>query len=133
MPMKANVIFCEKVVNTSVNGEYKASVVAPLTELKPISIPSNYTFHVLCSITGINSEIENKIKLTFLDPIECVVFSTGDVCVPPADHKANTLQFALEMVNTELYYEGEYKFSVHVNGELIYETPLNVVNGGKND
>lgn len=116
--------YCDKVqmVNTP-NGPAR-QIINPIQELTPIAFPSNYSFAIAYTISDIEPNDNNHLKVTFESPEHVILEELKiEKCTPPADiiepGKLYSLQIDSEIHNTVLEKPGDYLTRIIFNDKEI--------------
>ena len=75
-------IFCDSIDQQMTPNGPQFQVNGPLEALRPVAIPSNYSFSISFNIVGIKAGEEHKIVLSITDP-------SGNECARPIDINFN--------------------------------------------
>lgn len=93
---------------------------AQLRAITPFAIPGNFTFSIVCDISDLNPDENNKMQIKFEAPDESILYDTGVITVPTKTaqgSKMNAVQFNLEMRNVIFKLAGIYTTKIYVNNE----------------
>lgn len=109
-------------------------IVNPVQVLAPISVPGNYSFAIACNVAGFDVTKENSVRMQFVSPTGQVLNDTGDVKFKlPVEYlksdKPSVMQFNLDMRNLVLKECGIHLTKVFINGELVGEYKIQVIEG----
>ena len=130
----SSVTYCDTIQTEVTPQVPKQQIMKPLQALIPIAIPGNFSFTIVCSITGFDTTKENSAKIIFLDPKGNVLYDTGDVKfqLPPEQEKMGgiaSMQFNIDIRNLILREEGMYSTKVVFNNEELGEYKIQVIVG----
>lgn len=125
-------MICDSVKNIpGPDGKFQTTLVAPQMVLRPQIIPSNFSFAIAFGISDINLNEANKLKFTITNPEGKIIENQGEVELPvisviddqlPRIYQGFTIN--IDVRNLLISVEGEYKFTVYVNGENIGERSI---------
>ena len=128
MQEAATILFCEKaIMDNSINPpQYSFKNVLPA--LCPVSIPSNFTFVIACTIFNLDLAKKNSLRVTFGPADNKNLFSTETINICTPENVNNTsIQFVLEMHNYILDSAGEYTVALYVNDSVIKEQSIPII------
>ncbi len=126
-------VYCDKITNefNPTNGAMNRNIASPLNDLRPVSIPGNFTFSIACSISHIDVEKNNHVAFHFIDPDGNEIMPRIEAYIPqgtliaPNGEKGN-LNMDLEYRNLVFKSEGLYKTQVEFNKTILGEYPIEV-------
>ncbi|MDO4720213.1 MAG: hypothetical protein Q4A78_06085 [Peptostreptococcaceae bacterium] len=126
--------YCENIQTEMTPQGPRLQIITPLQVLKPVALPSNYSFAVACSIAGFDITKENKVQIIFVSPTNQTVNDTREIEFYMAgenadDSSSNAMQFNLDLRNVVLREKGIHTTRVFANGELIGEYKIEVTTG----
>lgn len=107
----------------------------PLQVLKPISLPGNFSFSIMCNVSGFDIQQENIFSLQFISPNGDVLQDTGDIPLRLPQEaveqkkKTNAMQMCMDFRNIVIREYGEHKTIVKMNNEVIGEFRIPVIEG----
>lgn len=110
-------------------------ILNPLQVLKPVSLPGNFSFSIMCNVSGFDIQQENVFNLQFVSPNGDVLQDTGDIPlklpqeVIAQKKKANAMQMCMDFRNIVIREYGEHKTIVKMNNEVIGEFRIPVIEG----
>ncbi|MBR0380832.1 MAG: hypothetical protein IJH71_00130 [Eubacterium sp.] len=113
------------------------NIIMPLQVLRPVNIPSNYSFSIACNIMGLDLSKEHDIKLDFVSPsgaindrhVEAKIKINNNL---PASSSVPGIQFNIDMRNIVLSEEGIHTTVIYVDEAKIGEYKIMVERGGNN-
>ena len=117
---------CESLSNMPVAAAGSVPVlVAPQIALRPQFIPGNFSFGIALGISGVNLKEPNKMKFIVKSPDGAIAYDSGETELPvvtkndslPAEHQG--FMMCIDVRNLVFRFEGEYIFSLFLNGENI--------------
>lgn len=130
----SDVIFCLRATNDEEQG---ASATTILTALNPEYIPGLFTFSVIIILLDIDTSMEHRLTVDFMDPHEKNVVHI-DSELPVINNKESNLpqqykglNVAMDWNNVNLKVSGEYTIIIAVDGSLLKEK--NIYVKGKNE
>ena len=110
-------------------------ILNPLQVLKPVSLPGNFSFSIMCNVSGFDIQQENVFNLQFVSPNGDVLQDTGDIPlklpqeVIAQKKKANAMQMCMDFRNIVMREYGEHKTIIKMNHEVIGEFRIPVIEG----
>ena len=116
----------------SVNGLPPISVpIELLNNITPPFLPTTFTFAVGIGVVGINLEVTNYLKYSFVSPSnKDVVIQEFPLPIAPNDVNLDAdmqgFILSLNMQNVILQDEGYYQSKIHLNNTLIGEYSIKV-------
>lgn len=134
MPYISSFVYCDNVPLMMTPQGPQPQIMNPLDALKPVSIPGNFTFCISCNISGLELGKEHFLQITFIDPSEKPIcdFVNAKFAAPPklADGQIpQEVQLNVDVRNVVLRQTGVHRTVVKVDGEVIGEYKINVVEG----
>lgn len=133
-------LICESIANVPTpDGGMVTHLTGPTIALRPINIPSNYSFVLTFAIQGIGAEPSINIRIVIEDPDGKTVQDTGDqeLINPnfpdemPADYGGAIINLGAN--NVAFNKEGCYKIKVYAKDTVIYRHELPVFKKVMND
>lgn len=110
-----------------------AHLINPLPMLRPQFIPTNFSFALSVSASGIDLTKPGSIKLQILNPDDSLLKNFEEIKTPVFEHGVSKIPeeycgFTLNMKiqNISLRTEGIYKLKVNYNGKEIGEEKIPV-------
>lgn len=118
-------------------GGFLQQLTSPQMALRPQFIPGNFSFGIAVGVQGINLHITNRVRFTISDPQGKIIRDSGISEFPPIPEDASeTLpeQYQGFLMNADIrnlaiHENGEYLFSIYVNGELIGTQSIPIFQG----
>ncbi|MCO5387660.1 hypothetical protein [Desulfosporosinus sp.] len=110
-------------------------LINPLNVLTPPLIPCQFSFVIGVGIIDLDTSVEHCIKYKFIGPKpdSLVIVDSGDNIIIPPQRNINNLPqellgvfFDMNLRNTILGINGEYRSEVYLDGILLGEFPINV-------
>lgn len=107
----------------------------PLQVLNPVSLPGNFSFSIMCNISGFDAEQENVFNLQFVSPSGVILQNTGDIPIklPPEllqqQKKLNAVQMCMDFRNVVISEYGEHVTIIRMNNEEIGKFRIPVIEG----
>lgn len=106
-------------------GKNVPALVAPQIVLRPQFIPGNFSFALAVGVADIDLQAENKIRITISDPTGNFIQDLGENELPkipiedtmPKEYQGFMIN--MDVRNFVIESEGEYTFSLYINGECI--------------
>lgn len=102
----------------------------PLQLIRPVSLPSNYSFVIICNIVGLDTAKENYIKIQFITSSGKIIVQTENVKVqiPEATSgvQPDIMQFNLDIRNIVIDEYGDFTTKIFLNEEILgeYKIPI---------
>ncbi len=129
MPKLVNFMICDTINNVvDANGRNTTNLVNPLMVLRPQVIPSGYSFGISFGVADIDLNKVNKLGFSITNPNGDIVEELAEADFPaaiPVDSnlpsKYQGLTISIDIRNMMISVEGEYVFTVFINGEKIEE------------
>lgn len=116
----------DAISNTMTDGERSVpALVAPQIALRPQFIPSSFSFGIVVGIAGVDLKTENRVRIAISDPEENIIYSLGENELPrmPIEdtmpQEFQGFMLAIDIRNLPIQCEGEYSFSLYLNGECV--------------
>lgn len=130
--------YCESIQTEMTPEGPRMQIITPLQILKPVALPSNYSFVVACNIAGFDITKENKVRIVFVSPTNQTVNDTREIEFYMAGKNSdesglNAMQFNLDLRNVVLREKGIHTTQIFANGELIGEYKIEVTTDEYND
>lgn len=129
----SDVIFCLRATNIEGQGACANTI---LTALTPEYIPGLFTFSVVITLLDVDSSIEHKLVVDFLNPseestvhIESPLPSMEENSNLPKKYKGITI--AMDWNNVNLKVSGEYTIRISIDDTVLKEKKIYVK--GKNE
>lgn len=129
----SDVIFCMRATNIEGQGACANTI---LTALTPEYIPGLFTFSVVITLLDVDSSIEHKLVVDFLNPseestvhIESPLPSMEENSNLPKKYKGITI--AMDWNNVNLKVSGEYTIRISIDDTVLKEKKIYVK--GKNE
>lgn len=129
----SDVIFCLRATNIEGQGACANTI---LTALTPEYIPGLFTFSVVITLLDVDSSIEHKLVVDFLNPsqesavhIESPLPSMEENSNLPKEYKGITI--AMDWNNVNLKVSGEYTIRISIDDTVLKEKKIYVK--GKNE
>lgn len=129
----ASFTYCEGVQRELSAKGVVSKVITPLNYIKPISLPSNYSFSLSFSLI-FTYPIKNEPRVTikFSSPSDEVLYKTNNISIAPQipQCKPNNplcIQFVLDIRNVVLNAEGIYYTQIIVDDVVIGDFKIAVV------
>lgn len=117
---------CDSINNLPASGGSVPMLISPQIALRPQFVPGNFSFGLAIGMSGINLQISNKLKLVIHSPDENIVYDSGETDLPIVLSKVDTLpqkyqgfMMCVDIRNLSIPCEGEYVFTIYLNGECI--------------
>lgn len=135
-------LVCESIENIpSPIGGLTTQLIGPTIALRPINIPSNYSFAITFTVQGIDSSRSVSIGVIIKDPDGITVQDTGgqELHIPDFSNDSMPIEYGGAIVNLDaknvvLNKEGCYKIVIYEKGGVpIYEHNLPVYKGVTRD
>jgi len=127
MPRVDALLLCDSLQNTNTpDGRALMQIVAPTTILRPMMIPSTFSFGLYVSVKDVNICQMNSLLIEILDNHQNIVFSTGTINLPseqivdskvPEEYRG--FDFAIDIRNATIAEAGIFNVKIVLNGELI--------------
>ena len=131
MSKMLSVVYCDRIQNDMTDKGPVRSIVTPLSELNPISIPGNYSFSIACVMAGFDITKNNKIEIGFYDPdgnlntqIMNLVIAANSITVPDGRAFPEYFNLDLDVRNAILLKEGEYNTRIKHNDIELGNYPI---------
>lgn len=123
--------YCKKIQNITTPDGATKRIIDPIQELTPVAIPSNFSFAVSCSITGVKPNTSNHLKIIFEDPTGKIIESLDETSPSPEPDPRNpeklfNMQLDLEFQNTVLEKAGIYNTRIIFNDNELGNYKINV-------
>lgn len=123
---------CDSLSNMPAAAGSVPMLIAPQIALRPQFIPGNYSFGVAIGISGVNLKEPNKMKFIIKSPDGTTVYDSGENELPvvtksdslPAENQGFIM--CIDVRNLVFLSEGEYTFSLFLNGENIADKSVPV-------
>lgn len=126
MAKMVSFVVCDAINNVLPDGETNVpALISPQITLRPQFIPGNFSFGISVGVAGVDLRKENRVRMTISDPKENLIQVLGDNELPKApDEDTMPLEFQgftliIDVRNLPIQCEGEYIFSLFLNGERI--------------
>lgn len=130
-------IYCDSIQPEMTPQGIRQQITNPLQVLKPIALPSNYSFAVSFCVNDFPIDSENTVRVLFESPSKKIVNDTNDFIFKLPVQQNNqdflsAMQFNLDFRNLVLEESGIYSTIVLFNGERIGEFKISVSEVYKN-
>lgn len=119
-------VVCESINNMpSTNVGVVPNLINPQVVLRPQYIPGNFSFGIAVGVVGIDLKVPNKIRFTISNTDGIVIQNSGENDLPVVreeDTIPNEFQgfmMCMDIRNLVLHNEGEYSFTLYLNGESV--------------
>lgn len=106
-------------------GNAVPALVAPQIALRPQFVPGNFSFALAVGVADIDLQVENTVRMKISDPTGKEVHDLGENRLPkmpiqdtmPAEFQGFMIN--MDVRNFVIQHEGEYEFSLYINGECV--------------
>ena len=129
-------VYCDNIQQgTTADNKPMTHILNPLQVLSPDSLPGNFSFSIMCNISGFDAEQENVFNLQFISPIGEVIQNTGDIPIKlPVEvlaqqKKPNAMQMCMDFRNVVIREYGEHVTVIRMNDDVIGEFRIPVIEG----
>lgn len=136
MAYVSSFVFCDQIrTELDANNHPIRNIVTPLSELKPISIPGNYTFAIACTINEFDAVDTNSFIVKIITPTgkESIVFTASIPPIPQAMYKNGNppanVNVDMDLRNIVFTEEGKHEIVVFLNDSIITKQTLMVSKG----
>ncbi|MBQ3395191.1 MAG: hypothetical protein IJR43_10610 [Synergistaceae bacterium] len=126
-------VYCDRLQQITTQNGIQHQVIEPLQSLNLVSVPSNFSFSMLCGISDFDTGKRHKLRIEFVAPDnKSTVVAAADVPVASdvEQKKFNGLQAAVEIRNFIFRIEGIYVTKIFFDDILIGEYKIPVITGG---
>ena len=138
MPYISSFIYCDNIQPEITPQGPTTQIIRPLQVLRPIALPSNYSFAIACNIMGFDVSKENVLRICFFSPNNELIHDTGDVKFNASEEAqrenigkgVSTIQFNLDIRNLVLREEGVHTTKVYMNDYELGEYKIAVIKAG---
>lgn len=124
--------YCDRVQNmTNKEGQIR-NIITPLSELRPINIPGNYTFTIASTITELDTTVDNVLEIFFHAADESqsentlIMNISKNIIDPNTGKTPDSINIDIDLRNVVLRKEGMYKTVFKLNGSVLAEYPIKV-------
>lgn len=133
-------VYCDNIQQQGVqpNGNSIMQILNPLQVIKPIALPSNFSFSVMCIVSGFETQEEHLFNLIFKSPSGEVLQNTGDIPIKIPQEivgnskKLNAVQICMDFRNVVIKEYGDHVAEISINGNTIGKFMIPVIQGEEN-
>lgn len=129
-------VYCDNISQERlVDGRPFTQIVNPLQAIKPISLPGNFSFSIMCIMSGFENNEVNQFNLQMISPKGEVIQNTGDIPlggklhIEEQEKIPKAVQICMDFRNVVFKEKGDYTAILKVNGKKIGEYKIPVVEG----
>lgn len=133
MAYVSSFVYCDRLQQNNTPNGIQHQVIEPLQTLNLVSVPSNFSFSMLCGISDFDTGKGHKLRIELVAPDDkSTVIVSADV--PIASDKRqkefNGVQVAVEIRNFIFRLEGTYITKIFFDDALIGEYKIPAIVGG---
>ena len=101
MAYVSSFVYCDRLQQNNTSNGIQHQVIEPLQSLDIVSVPSNFSFSMLCGISDFDTGKIHKLRIEFVAPdSNSTIVAEAEVPVVSAREKqANSLQVAIDIRN----------------------------------
>jgi len=121
-------VFCDSVQPTPTPQGIQTQVMNPLSSFRPVALPGNFSFAILCILGGLDTTKDIMFKVEFIAPDGEIAGHVAEFPIalsqqtPLADgKKPEEIQVNLDVRNMVLSQEGTYAARVYLDEGLLGE------------
>lgn len=134
MPYISSFVYCDNVPLIMTPQGPQPQIMNPLDALRPISIPGNFTFCICCNVSDLELGKEHLLQIAFFDPDGKLLCEFVNAKFAAPEHmqdgqKPQALQMNVDVRNVVLRKTGIHRTEVRIDGEVIGEYKINVIEG----
>ena len=129
-------VYCDNIQQSmTADNKPMTHIFNPLQVLSPVALPSNFSFSIMCNVSGFEIEQENIFNLQFISPTNEVLQNTGDIPLRMPqemvvqEKKPNAMQMCMDFRNVVIREYGDHTTIIRMNNEIIGEFKIPVVKG----
>lgn len=132
-PILSSFMFSEDTQQMPSTGGVTQTIISPQNMIRPLSIPSSYSFSVTFGVIKVKPNSEHLLQFQLKNPSGSIAADSNEIRLPTSPDsdknlppEANGLMMNFNFRNVGLREVGEYKGVVTFDGEVIGEFPLQV-------
>ena len=131
MSVNASIVFCDSIQSSIINGKLSPTISRPLSYITPISIPSNYTFAIYCSLEGLERDKKHVLRIEVKDPDNLLIMSATNLELPSIEDINSKVyprvEISIDMRNVVIMHAGTFKAEIYDNDDSICVEELQVL------